>query len=272
MTNSSARRIPDSPLKFEGTLASLVDRRMQSVMPELTAVERVHSQLKRYCASATPLLLLRCENIKERGSEFQTENGAVIRWTDNTPAWAMHQAAYAGLSWSQDQFEKFIDTLPFHIFNIRGRSINTARWYVAHIFRVKPDRCSARGITPRERIARFIRNVHPANHFYVPDRPKGRGKLYGEDPRVIEYMAARNRERYGRIWSEFTELALAEEWNTNPDELGRVQISLGEVEVRPTTRHEHLDGYSDNELRPRVLDWTGNDQSGCQHSHIRNPS
>ena len=80
---------------------------------------------------------------------------------------------------------------------------------MAHIFGVKPDSRSASSISHKERIARFIRNIHPANHFYIPDRPKGRGKLYGEDIQVIQYMAMRNRQRYSRIWTEFLDLALA---------------------------------------------------------------
>ena len=279
MVSRFAKRIPDSPLAFDRSLAELVDEHMQAVMPEPANVEHIHEHLRRYCLSPSPLLLIRNENKKDRCLEFATEGGAVVRWTDNSPAWAIHQAAYAALQWTADEFEVFLRNVPSMMFAVRGRSINTAKWYVAHIFGVKPDSRSARSISHKERIARFIRNVHPANHFYIPDRPKGRGKLYGEDIQVIQYMAMRNRQRYRRIWTEFLDLALAEEWPSG-SEFGRKVIQIGGKHdnsgVPSSERHtngsalliEKTDScqmIGRDELRTGFLDWTGNDESGRQH-------
>jgi hypothetical protein len=204
----------------------------------------------------------------------------VVRWTDNAPAWGIHQATYAAFRWTEDEFVDFVRKVPSMMFDVRGRSINTAKWYVAHIFGVKPDSRSARFISHRELIARFIRNVHPANHFYIPDHPKGRGKFYGEDIQVIQYMALRNRQRYSRIWSEFSDLALAQEWCTSPDEFGRMIIQIGGKHdnsgapfpqrqpnelALPTEMTDSCQMIGHDELRAGFLDWTGNDESGRQH-------
>jgi hypothetical protein len=106
------------------------------------------------------------------------------------------------------------------MFRIKNRGVSQAGWYVAHIFPVKPDKRRAEQLTHRERVARFIRNVHPANHFYFPRPSRAIGRLYGEHSQVIQYVAALYREPYAAIWPEFLELAMAKDFPSESAELG----------------------------------------------------
>ena len=74
---------------------------------------------------------------------------------------------------------------------------NAAGWYVAHIYGVKDGVTDYRSWSRDELVKRFLRNVHPCNCFYVP---LAVGHRYGEDPRVIAYVAARYERRYGKVW------------------------------------------------------------------------
>jgi hypothetical protein len=137
----------------------------------------------------------------DRGRSWVASDGVTIRWTDNSPSSAMHKAEYFGERWTQAEFRQLIHDLPASIWE-RRLPINEMGYYVAHLLPVKPDCASGRLVSKTDRIARFIRNVHPANHFYVPNRTKGTGRRYGEDPSVIASVADRYRDRFSHIWAK----------------------------------------------------------------------
>lgn len=286
ISQSPPRSIPPSPLEFQGTLETLVDNHLSAVMPAVNSVEHIHQRLVNYCAADAPLLLIRNEKAKDRGAEVVLANGCAIRWTDNSPAWAMHQAAYFNRRWTDAEFGTFIRGLPIKMFDVKGKSINSAKWYVAHIFPVKSDSRSAYALTKSELIARFVRNVHPINHFYFPDRIKGTGRTYGEDPEIIKYLAMRNGQRYASIWTEFLGLALAQNPECNHEVLAKkhVQFRRSEfsavsatisresqetIDVRPAP-HSEVSSLSLQNLRGKFMDWTGNDENKkCHHAAVR---
>jgi hypothetical protein len=113
----------------------------------------------------------------------------------------MHFVAFNGLRAAS------IGDAPTHMFQTTRQlrpNINTAGWHVAHIYNAKDRKTNWREWTREDLVRRFIRNVHPCNCFYVP---KTEWQRYGGDARVIGFMAARYRERYGAVWREFVEWA-----------------------------------------------------------------
>jgi hypothetical protein len=233
------KTVPRSPSRFRGTLGELTEKHLISVMPTPIAVKHFHEQLRAYCARPAPLMLLRYRKIEERCTDLPAENGAVVRWTDNSPAWEIHHAAFQGFTWSPTEFDSFVRSVPCRMFAAKNRSINKSKWYVAHIFPVKADRRNAAEMTHTERIARFVRNVHPANHFYFPSDDSRVGRLYGEHPQVIEYVAGLYRERYAAIWPEFLELAMAQDFPSASSDLGDLRIDFhlnaGQVKAEKTS-------------------------------------
>lgn len=200
-----------APAQYDGTLSELVSSHLTKVMPTVAAVERVHAHLLAYCARSDSVFLLRCKTSDDRRRFAIVSPDTTVRWTDNAPAWAMHQALIANTDWSAEAFAAFMRDLPTHMFDIRGETVNSANYYVAHVFPV--GRGVQTGLTwSREQVvARFIRNVHPANHFYFPNPTKGVGRRYGEDRRVIAALAEFNAGRYSAIWDEFLDLSMAKE-------------------------------------------------------------
>ncbi len=226
MPSMPLKSVPASPSRYRGTLADLTEKHLCSVMPEPSWVESFHRHLKAYCAQEAPLLLLRYRKPAERCTDLLTENGTVVRWTDNSPAWEIHHAAFQCLTWSAIEFDSFVRAIPCKMFAAKNNSINKAKWYVAHIFPVKEDRRRAGEMTHTEQIARFMRNVHPANHFYFPSPTRRIGRLYGESRQVIQYMAAYYRKRYAAIWSEFLQFAMAEDSPLKLDESANFHIDF----------------------------------------------
>jgi hypothetical protein len=202
-------------------------------MPEPSWIESFHRHLKAYCAQETPLLLLRYQKIEERCTDFLTENGTVVRWTDNSPAWEIHHAAFQGFTWSAIEFDSFVRAIPCKMFAAKNCAINKGNWYVAHIFPVKADHRAASEVTHAERIARFVRNIHPANHFYFPSPTGQVGRLYGEHPQVISYIAAHYSQRYAGIWSDFLKMALAERGMSECAGSGDLQIEFSHQSGEP---------------------------------------
>jgi hypothetical protein len=279
--SSESKAVPVSPSHFQGTLAELTEKYLCSVMPEASSVESIHRHLKAYCKQEAPLLLLRYEKIADRCTDLTMPNGAIIRWTDNSPAWEIHHAAFQGLNWSTAEFDTFVRTIPCKMFGVKNSSINKSKWYVAHMFPVKADRCGAGEMTHAQRISRFIRNVHPANHFYFPSSAKGVGRLYGEDPRVISYMAAYCRSRYAAVWPEFLELARAEDFLVEDSGLGDLLIDFhsGVLDIRKNRSTARtrvpMDKANLDELCKVMegdykgdLNWTGNDTSARNQSGV----
>jgi len=93
-----------------------------------------------------------------------------------------------------------METCPRHFHDVstrRENGISVSGWYVAHILPAKFGNSDPESWNREEAVMRFVRNVHPANHFYVPG-----GRAVGEDKRVIAYAARWASERYGKTWEE----------------------------------------------------------------------
>jgi len=261
------------------------------LMPRVETVESIHTRLKEYCESPDARLLLRAEVRTDRGGFWQAPDGSTIRWTDNSPASAMHRAACSGRNWTPDEFRELIHNLPTRVFD-QALPINTAGYYVAHIFAVKPNRISGILLSRPERVARFIRNVHPANHFYVPNRPKGTGRRHGEDTSVIAFVASQYRERYARIWFEFLKLANASDIPSTPGAFDQMDVRFGDPGTRAPAAASKLlpqrireksqplgesifaSGrtgcalLAESTLRDGHKRWVGNDQSESRHNGV----
>jgi hypothetical protein len=195
------RLIPHSPLTFNGTLTELFESHILAVLPDVEEVEHIHRRLVTYINQADPSFLVRYVGGCERGEVYVTGSGARFKATDNSPAWWMHYLAF-------NRIRDFnLDDAPTHMFEA-GRqmpgNINTAGWHVAHILNAKDRDVDWPGWARQELVRRFVRNLHPANCFYIP-KPEWRG--YGADPKVIGFFASRYRERYRSIWDEFVQLA-----------------------------------------------------------------
>lgn len=205
------RPIPSSPPTFDGTLKDLFNLHARHVLPEPADVEHVHRRIVEHCRQEAPIFLVRCITGCERGHIYVTESGARFRPTDNSPAWWVHHLAFQGI----EDF-RFEDA-PTHMFEIGRRipqNINTAGWHVAHILNAKDGNAGWRKWSREDLVRRFVRNLHPANCFYIPKQGWGR---YGGDPEVMGFFIGRYRERYHRIWDEFVGLVGAEPFGVAPD-------------------------------------------------------
>jgi hypothetical protein len=208
----------------------------------------------------------------------------------------MHHAAFQHARWTTAEFDQFVRSMPSHMFEARNTGINTAKWYVAHIFPVKADPSIRRLGTRQEHVARFIRNVHPANHFYFPNPMRGVGQLWGEDPRVIQYVAAYYRDRYAAIWPEFLTLVTANDSKAEKtagtdfhvhfsatveaeaqaprDEIAQPKQHAAQGDRNLADNDERAALRTGNLARPinevaltaGFLNWTGNDNSARNHN------
>jgi hypothetical protein len=176
---------------------------MLQVMPSVDAAEHIHEHLRRIYNAGPRTLFIRYERKEDIGGVHRLSDGTSVRWTDNTPAWAVHHAAFENKRWAPQQFNDFIESLPVRMFEAPRPSIRDAGYYVAHLLAVKDSPASTADLPHGDRLVRFIRNVHPMNHFYVPNRPRGMGRRYGEDLDVIAFIAAEYEKRFAPIWQEF---------------------------------------------------------------------
>lgn len=209
-----SRPIPPCPLSVDGTLEEFYEQHAISTLPAIEAVEYYHEILREHCRKPNALFLVRNVDPNTRRLELQTVEGERYKPTDNAPAWWFHFITYNGIRILPEHFAEALNFVPVHFHEVAHclrTSINTAEWYVAHIFNVKDGNTNAARWTRADLERRFLRNVHPCNAFYVPN-PKVNGKrklgrLNGEDSRVIAYFRARYADRYGDIWRQFVELA-----------------------------------------------------------------
>lgn len=162
-------------------------------------MQRFHDELLRYIEGPNATLFVRGRPI-DRRMTFNTENGLVIAPTDNSPAWWAHKMVSSPNS--VIDFEQ----VPTHMFDT-GRNgfnaINRKGFYVAHIVAAKIGNPDFMRWSRDQAIARFICNIHPINHFYVPMD----NRQLGESPGVIRAAASLAEEMYGPTWNEFLELA-----------------------------------------------------------------
>ncbi len=194
------RPVPRATKTFEGTIAQLFDQHVALVAPSPESVARAHALIGSYLRTGDPALVVRGTSAHRR-TELRTNAGLRILPSDNAPAWWMHHLTWQEVSFSPGEFATALAGCPRHFHDVSARrenGISTAGWYVAHILPAKfgnsdPESWDAAGATKR-----FIRNVHPANHFYVP----GKDRATGEDRRVIAYAARWSERRYGSIWQE----------------------------------------------------------------------
>jgi len=195
--------LSQAPSEFDGTLEELYEKHILPVMPSVEAVQHIHGHLKRIYEAGVSTPLIRYERKEQIGTVQPMTDGTNIRWTDNAPGWAMHRAAFEKTRWNSQQFDAFIQSLPVRMFDAPRPSIRDAGYYVAHLLRVKDSAASAVDLSSDDRLVRFMRNVHPVNHFYVANRPRGTGQRYGEDPTVIAFITAQYEKRYSGMWQQF---------------------------------------------------------------------
>jgi hypothetical protein len=204
---ASSQRMVHSPSNFDGPLEKLVEEFVLPNLPSPEIVASCHRLLIDYCNSDNPLFLIRRIKGTTRGEVYFTDTNARFKATDNAPAWWMHFALFHGIELSAETFPAVVSTIPTHMFEIRAylpHSINSTGWHVAHIGDVK-DRNTHFASWDREQLAaRFLRNIHPCNFFFLP---KQDWQKWGADKTVIGFFASLYAERYSEVWSEFVAMS-----------------------------------------------------------------
>lgn len=209
-----SRPIPQCPLSFSGTLEEFYEEYAVHTLPPVDAVEYYHELLRDHCRNPNAVFLVRYTDPDTRKLELRTAEGERYRPTDNSPAWWFHFITFNNFRIQPEDFAEALKLVPVHRNDVRSRlrtSINSAEWYVAHIFDFRGGNKNPGNWTRVELERRFLRTVHLCNTFYVPnpktDGKRTFGRLAGENPLVIAYFRARYAERYGGTWRQFFELA-----------------------------------------------------------------
>jgi hypothetical protein len=119
----------------------------------------------------------------------------------------VHRLLFDG--WVADSDEGFRRTLEEliapHMFELAGiPTVNQSGWHVAHILPAKDGDTDWPRWSRAAVVARFVRNLHPCNCFYLPLTG---WQAFGASPDLLAFAAQVHRERYGRTWSEFIALA-----------------------------------------------------------------
>ena len=198
-----SRAMTPSPAVFEGTLDALYMEHVEPNLPTPEAVAYYHGLLVDYCLQEDPLFLLRRIGKMKPGQIYETTSGNRIKATDNAPAWWMHFLTFHNTAFSSAGFAKEVLNAPVSFIEVQKRfpnSINKAKWYVAHIFPVNNGDTRYQEWDRTKLASRFLKSIHPCNHFYVPNSKPQR---YGEDKRVIDYFAGRYSVRYADVWPGF---------------------------------------------------------------------
>jgi len=191
------------PSVFAGTLEEFADRHVLPNLPTGEVVIDFHQALMSYVAESDALFLVRAVSGTERRHDYPIAGSVTFRATDNAPSWWVHSALTAGHRIAPGAMRAIIGSMPCHMFDVSKVSAPVAAsvgWHIAHIFNVKDGDTDYSRWTRRDVVARFIRNIHPANHFLFPKHDWQRG---GSDPRVVGYFASLYERRYGAVWDEF---------------------------------------------------------------------
>jgi len=189
-------------------------------------MKRFHDALMAYLQSPDPIFYVR-GNAQARRTIVRSRSGLRIAATDNAPAWWAHWvAATPGSSIN-------FASVPTHMFDTRRGTdgINSAGYYVAHILPAKLGPRNPQDWTREQTVARFVCNIHPVNHFYVPMVDK----RLGEDHQMIANAAALAATMHDAVWSEFLALAgpeAAAYLNGLPD-AGREPLTAPFAELPP---------------------------------------
>ncbi len=159
-------------------------------------ITRFHESLLEYLASDCPLFYVRGP---QRRTIIETKGGIRIAPTDNSPAWWSYATARKSvrIDWA---------AVPTHMFEAMKHGfaeINKKRCYVAHILPAKQNVKDYSLWTKEYAVAKFVCNVHPANHFYVPLACRN----IAETPIVIAHAAKLAAQLYKKEWEELVILA-----------------------------------------------------------------
>lgn len=199
------RAVPAAPLEVDQPLASFYEQTLQHVLPNAHSVARLHELLRRHIDERRGPLVVRGP-VAQRGQVIQISENVSVKIGDNSPVWWIHHVAFQETAYpSLDQFSDEILCAPTHMFEVNRAgcaAINRQGWYVAHLVPAKFGRRGARleTWTPEMAAQAFLRNLHPANHFYLPKRG---ARLYEAEPAVLGFFRDRLRERYGKCFDEF---------------------------------------------------------------------
>jgi hypothetical protein len=228
---ASSRRMVHSPSNFDGPLEKLVEEFVLPNLPSPEIVASCHRLLIDYCFRDDPVFLIRGIKGTTRGEVYFTDTEARFKATDNAPAWWMHFVLFHEIELSAETFPTVVATIPTHMFEISAHlphSINSAGWHVAHVGDVKDGNTDFAHWNHRELTARFLRNVHPCNCFYLP---KSNWQKWGADKSIIGFAASLYAERYSEIWKEFVTMS---------------QLDLSRLPRPPQSIRYH---YSDSDKR-----------------------
>jgi hypothetical protein len=202
------RPIPYAPDTFSGLRSGYIAQWLDPMLSDVSEVDRLHHLLDRYVQSPSNALLVRRVTGMERGTVYQTRTGALLKATDNAPAWWWHSILFNRVRVDSENLSCFIEATPWHFYQMgKWTTINHSGWHAAHIFDVKDGDTDWRGWSRESAVRRFIRNIHPCNVFFVP---KTEWQRIGADPDLIAAVAAHYRLRHASVWREFLRLAQGE--------------------------------------------------------------
>jgi hypothetical protein len=226
------------PERYSDSLSEFAARFVEPNLLDPELVAYYHRLLVDYASGADPLFLLRMVSGTERRNVYRTQDGTRFRATDNAPSWWMHHLLFHGQRLTSTEFALAIDRAPAHLFDVARaipESISAHGWHVAHIFGVKTGDTDYTRWRRSDVRARFLRNIHPCNYFFVATTGWQR---WGGNERVIGYFADLFARRYHDVWSEFVGFA-----NADPGTLVRV---VGDV-------HYEYEPVGLPEAKPKVV-------------------
>ncbi len=283
------RTIPYAPDTFNGLRSGYIAQWLDPVLPDVSEVDRLHHLLARYVQSQSAALLVRHVTGMERGTVYQTLAGALLKATDNAPAWWWHSVLFNRVRVDSDNLSCFIEATPWH-FHQTGKwtTINHSGWHAAHIFDVKDGDTDWRSWSRESAVRRFIRNIHPCNVFFVP---KTEWQRVGADPELIAAVAAHYRRRHASVWVEFLRLAQGEPQlgdgavdgplvigsppaavrnlaNTPPTAKRLKVLAVRGANVQiPAETKSPLIPLAESQLGPKYRKWRGTDEEGLNTHH-----
>lgn len=213
-TAADARRLAEkrrtlarAPDHYRGSLDAFIERYVLPDLPSPAVVAAFHDALAEYVELRDPLLLVRAVAGTTRRETYQTRDGTRIRATDNAPAWWVHATLVHDGRIAPGCIADVIATLPTHMFDVAAVTPPTASaagWHIAHILQVKDGDTDYRGWQRTDAVRRFVRSVHPCNHFPIA---RTGWQRWGGDERVIARFAALYADRYASVWPAFLRLA-----------------------------------------------------------------
>jgi 8-oxo-dGTP pyrophosphatase MutT (NUDIX family) len=207
------RRMTRPPPCYSGTLEQFYAQHVIPNLPSPEIVADYHRLLLDYVASPEPVFLIRYGRGMERRQPYSTDLGDRLKATDNAPAWWMHHMLFHEIRLNPEAFSSAIASAPAHFHDVQAQvpeTINAAGWHVAHIFQVKDGHTAYRRWGRAELAARFLRNIHPCNYFFIALPAWQR---WGGDERVIAFFVDRYVDRYRSVWADFVRIVRGDTGN-----------------------------------------------------------